>query len=95
MAWLNNITDKFGAWSRSRRVFNELSAYSDRELQDIGLRRDDIPYIAANAARSAEAVYPFARTVPAAQSKTAKIAGARPGAERAPAFLHAYSAQLP
>ena len=95
MAWLKTIIDKFGAWSRSNRVFNELSAYSDRELQDIGLNRDDIPYIAANAARSAEAVYPFARSVPAVHSKAAKAPGAHPSAARAPAFLHAYSAQLP
>ncbi|TCP41274.1 DUF1127 domain-containing protein [Rhodovulum marinum] len=45
------------AWVREyalrRATFRELSALSDRELDDLGLRRDDIARIAAESARQA------------------------------------------
>jgi uncharacterized protein YjiS (DUF1127 family) len=45
------------AWRRSRsvynRTFNELEALSGRELADIGITRYDIPFIAADAAKTA------------------------------------------
>ena len=34
------------AWRERRRVYRELDAYTDRELDEIGLRRADIPVIA-------------------------------------------------
>jgi uncharacterized protein YjiS (DUF1127 family) len=34
------------AWREGRRLYRELDAYSDRELEEIGLRRADIPVIA-------------------------------------------------
>jgi uncharacterized protein YjiS (DUF1127 family) len=34
------------AWRERRQVYRELDAYSDRELDEIGLRRADIPAIA-------------------------------------------------
>ena len=36
-----------------RDAIRELSQLTDRELDDIGIRRGDIPFIAANAARAA------------------------------------------
>ncbi|HLH48815.1 MAG TPA: DUF1127 domain-containing protein [Roseiarcus sp.] len=36
---------------RYRKVLHELSAYTDRELQDIGIDRTDIADIARQAAR--------------------------------------------
>lgn len=45
--------DIFGnirTWNRVRQTRNELSKLSDRELNDLGISRGDIAYIARNAA---------------------------------------------
>ncbi len=51
MTPLKTIADKFSAWRRYREAVRELSQLTDRELEDIGVRRGDIPFIAAGAAR--------------------------------------------
>ena len=48
---LKTIAEKVAAWRRYRDAVRELSQLTDRELIDIGVRRGDIPFIAANAAR--------------------------------------------
>ena len=50
---LRTINEKFAAWRRYRDAVRELSQLSDRELTDIGVRRGDIPFIAASATRAA------------------------------------------
>jgi uncharacterized protein YjiS (DUF1127 family) len=49
---LRTISEKLGAWRRYRDAVRELSQLTDRELTDIGVRRGDIPFIAASAARA-------------------------------------------
>ena len=49
MTSLKSIADKFAAWRRYREAVRELSALSDRELADIGIRRGDIHFVVANA----------------------------------------------
>ena len=51
MTPFKTITEKFAAWRRYRDAVRELTALSDRELEDIGIRRGDIPFIASSAAR--------------------------------------------
>jgi uncharacterized protein YjiS (DUF1127 family) len=41
-----NIIGKFRDWRAYRRTINELSALSTRELNDLGITRSDIPFIA-------------------------------------------------
>ena len=53
MTPIKTITEKLVAWRRYRDAIRELSQLTDRELDDIGIRRGDIPFIAANAARAA------------------------------------------
>jgi uncharacterized protein YjiS (DUF1127 family) len=53
MTPFKSITEKFAAWRRYREAVRELAQLSDRELEDIGVRRGDIPFIAAGAARKA------------------------------------------
>jgi uncharacterized protein YjiS (DUF1127 family) len=53
MTPFKTITEKFAAWRRYREAVRELAQLSDRELEDIGVRRGDIPFIAAGAARRA------------------------------------------
>ena len=52
---MSNIVDKIssavGQWRRYRDIVAELEAYSDRELDDIGIMRADIPRVAEEAAR--------------------------------------------
>lgn len=43
-----NIGQNFRKWQRYRRTFNELSRLSNRELDDLGISRADIPRIARN-----------------------------------------------
>lgn len=45
MTPLKIITDKLNAWLRYREAVKELSQLSDRELNDIGIRRGDIEFI--------------------------------------------------
>ncbi|MGO9742103.1 MAG: DUF1127 domain-containing protein [Roseiarcus sp.] len=52
MTRFKTIAEKLAAWRRYRDAVRELSALTDRELTDIGVRRGDIPFIAARAARN-------------------------------------------
>jgi uncharacterized protein YjiS (DUF1127 family) len=42
---LKTISEKLSAWRRYREAVRELSQLSDRELDDIGIRRGDIEFI--------------------------------------------------
>lgn len=53
MAPFKSITEKLTAWRRYREAVRELSQLTDRELEDIGVRRGDIPFIAAGSIRKA------------------------------------------
>ncbi len=53
MTPLKTIAEKLTAWRRYREAVRELSQLTDRELEDIGVRRGDIPFVAAGAARKA------------------------------------------
>ena len=53
MTPIKTITEKLAAWRRYREAVRELSQLSDRELGDIGIRRGDIPFVAAGAGRKA------------------------------------------
>ena len=44
MTPLKTISEKLAAWRRYREAVRELSQLSDRELDDIGIRRGDIEY---------------------------------------------------
>jgi uncharacterized protein YjiS (DUF1127 family) len=48
---LKTIGEKLAAWRRYRDAVKELSQLTDRELDDIGVRRGDIPFIVASAVR--------------------------------------------
>ena len=41
-----DIIGKFKNWRSYRRTVNELVALSNRELDDLGLNRADIPFVA-------------------------------------------------
>src|ERR1700722_5932867 len=45
MTPLKTISEKLTAWRRYREAVRELSQLSDRELDDIGIRRGDIEFI--------------------------------------------------
>jgi uncharacterized protein YjiS (DUF1127 family) len=45
MTPIKTITEKLAAWRRYRDAVRELSLLSDRELDDIGIRRGDIEFI--------------------------------------------------
>jgi uncharacterized protein YjiS (DUF1127 family) len=53
MTSIKSISQKLAAWRRYREAVRELSQLSDRELEDIGIRRGDIPFIASNSAQAA------------------------------------------
>ena len=42
---LKTISEKLAAWRRYRDAVRELSLLSDRELEDIGIRRGDIEFM--------------------------------------------------
>jgi uncharacterized protein YjiS (DUF1127 family) len=42
MGTLKNFSEKLAAWRRYRDAVRELSQLTDRELNDIGIRRGDI-----------------------------------------------------
>jgi uncharacterized protein YjiS (DUF1127 family) len=48
---LQRAIDWFAEQQRYRRTLNELSALSDRELEDIGITRSDIERVARRCAR--------------------------------------------
>ena len=45
MTTFKTIAEKLQAWRKYREAVRELSALTDRELADIGIRRGDIEYI--------------------------------------------------
>ena len=45
MSSLKTISGKLSAWRRYREAVRELSQLSNRELDDIGIRRGDIEFI--------------------------------------------------
>jgi uncharacterized protein YjiS (DUF1127 family) len=45
MTSIKTITEKLNAWRRYRDAVRELTQLSDRELNDIGIRRGDIEFI--------------------------------------------------
>jgi uncharacterized protein YjiS (DUF1127 family) len=49
MASLKTIAEKLNAWRRYREAVRELSQMTDRELEDIGVRRGDIHYVVSGA----------------------------------------------
>lgn len=44
-----DIIGKYRNWRAYRRTVSELSALSNRELDDLGIARGDIPFIARRA----------------------------------------------
>ena len=46
-----DIFGHFRSWNRIRQTRNELYTLSERELNDLGIARGDIPFIAKRAAR--------------------------------------------
>ena len=52
---LKTITEKLAAWRRYRDAVRELSLLSDRELDDIGIRRGDIEFIVRRSVTGAAA----------------------------------------
>ena len=53
MTTLKTIAEKLQAWRKYREAVRELSALTDRELSDIGIRRGDIEYIVRRTASAA------------------------------------------
>ncbi len=53
MTTLKSISEKLNAWWRYREAVRELSQLSDRELDDIGIRRGDIEFIVRRTVTSA------------------------------------------
>jgi uncharacterized protein YjiS (DUF1127 family) len=49
MASLKTIAEKLNAWRRYREAVRELSQMTDRELEDIGVRRGDIHSVVSGA----------------------------------------------
>ena len=45
MTGFKTISEKLTSWRRYREAVRELSQLSDRELDDIGIRRGDIEFI--------------------------------------------------
>ena len=50
MTTLKTISEKLSAWRRYRDAVRELSQMSDRELNDIGIRRGDIEFVVRRSA---------------------------------------------
>ena len=46
-----NLIGSIRTWNRVRQTRNELFSLSTRELNDLGISRGDIPFIAKRAAR--------------------------------------------
>lgn len=46
-----NLTRSFSNWRKYRQTCNELGRMSDRELNDLGIGRADIPYVARQAVK--------------------------------------------
>ena len=52
MTPIKTISEKLSAWRRYREAVRELSQLSDRELDDIGIRRGDIEYVVRRSVES-------------------------------------------
>lgn len=52
MSPLKTISEKLNAWRRYREAVRELSQLSDRELNDIGIRRGEIEHIVRHSVAS-------------------------------------------
>ena len=52
MTPIKTISEKLTAWRRYREAVRELSQLSDRELDDIGIRRGDIEYVVRRSVES-------------------------------------------
>ncbi|MBP1887016.1 MULTISPECIES: DUF1127 domain-containing protein [Sinorhizobium] len=46
-----NLARSFNNWRKYRQTCNELGRMSDRELNDLGIGRSDIPYVARQAVK--------------------------------------------
>jgi len=44
-----NLIREYRNWRRYRQTVNELSRLSNRELNDLGIARSDIPFVARKA----------------------------------------------
>ncbi|MBL4726450.1 MAG: DUF1127 domain-containing protein [Rhizobiaceae bacterium] len=44
-----NVLGKFRQWRSYRRTVNELNTLTTRELDDLGISRGDIPFVARKA----------------------------------------------
>ncbi|HLJ69977.1 MAG TPA: DUF1127 domain-containing protein [Roseiarcus sp.] len=53
MTPFKTLAEKLNAWLRYREAVKELAQLSDRELNDIGIRRGDIEFIVRQSATSA------------------------------------------
>lgn len=49
MTSLKTIAEKLNSWRRYREAVRELAQLSDRELEDIGIRRGDIQFVVRGA----------------------------------------------
>jgi uncharacterized protein YjiS (DUF1127 family) len=45
MTFLESLGARYREWAEIRNAEAELSAFSDRELDDLGISRADIPYL--------------------------------------------------
>jgi len=46
-----NFFDNIRSWNRVRQTRNELYSLSNRELDDLGISRGDIPFVARRAVK--------------------------------------------
>jgi len=69
MQFLSMLDLTFRRWQRYNEVRRELATYTDRELEDMGLNRSDIPGVAREAA-----AFVHAGAEAAAEPRFAKVA---------------------
>ena len=50
MSMIRKMAARLGQWRSCRRTMHELEDLNDRELNDLGICRADIPQVARNAA---------------------------------------------
>ena len=89
MTPLKTISEKLSAWRRYRDAVRELSQLSDRELEDIGVRRGDIEFVVRRSVDGAERRLIVA--VPPRQKPMTRPARWRVGSKAA----HSPAARLP
>lgn len=64
MQLLSTLDLAFRRWQRYGEVRRELATYTDRELEDMGLSRSDIPHVAREAAALIQPATAAATTEP-------------------------------